>query len=148
MKGFSVQIGREYVALELLMAQNSNVEEVNRQLQASIVFCGMLNGECIAVCLAEPKSESYELSNWVVAPAYRGKRYGKTLLLYAFDYLKAMGGQSIDMAGSNADVTAFISLQRLGFRIIGVLRNYFKNDSTKAENGIARRDLLRYRFTL
>lgn len=112
------------------------------------ILAGMLDEKNIAVCAVQRKPAYDDIVYWSVLPDYRGKGYGRELLLYTLDYLQVLGNRAVEIGASNADVRLFSFYQALGFRVVGVVPDYFAGEDVPVHNGrvIKARDRLRYRI--
>ena len=148
MRDYTIMVDREKANRELLYTVNPSIPEVMRQLAMGLVFVALEKGKGIASCIVMPKEGGYEIVNWVVEPARRGEGIGRALLHYAFDYTRFLGGRYVELGAANSSVASFQNLQHMGFRVYGVERDRYLEDSSQAmvENGILRRDMIRYRF--
>ncbi len=93
---------------------------------------------------------SFELMNICVADAFRGTGMGRRLLGHAVGLAEAKGAREVHLGTGNSSFAALRLYQRMGFRIVEVIPNYFPDNYAEplVENGIACVDMLRLKMTL
>ena len=93
---------------------------------------------------------SFELMNICVANAFQGTGMGRRLLGHAIGLAEAKGGREVHLGTGNSSFGALRLYQRMGFRIVEVIPNYFPDNYAEplVENGIACVDMLRMKLEL
>ncbi|WP_120512636.1 GNAT family N-acetyltransferase [Photobacterium salinisoli] len=107
-------------------------------------------GEIIGVCVAKLIAENtYEVFNLAVYPAFQQQGIGSQLLSALLSRLKEQGVQSV-LLGTGTFGYQLTFYQRLGFRVEGVIRDFFLDhyDEPIFEQGIQHKDMLRLRLDL
>jgi len=100
--------------------------------------------------LARHDATRFELMNIAVDPRHRRFGIGRWLLGHAIGLAESKGGRTIDVGTGNSSFAALAFYQRAGFRIVGVVPNYFTDNYREpiVENGIACRDRIELRLSL
>lgn len=86
-----------------------------------------------------------ELMNIAVEPALRGRGLGRRLMQCAAARAEMAGAREMVVGTGNSSLGELAFYQKMGFRIVGVDRDYFVREYPQAivENGIACRDRIR-----
>ena len=108
-------------------------------------------GVALGVYVLKPRDETrFELMNIAVDPRYRRLGIGRWLLGHAIGLAESKGGRTIDVGTGNSSFDALAFYQRAGFRIIGVVPNYFTETYREpiVEDGIPCRDRVLLRLIL
>lgn len=150
MEEFTIVMDKEKCRMDLLTMSDPSLPQVMRQLNLCTAFAGLLGDKNIAVCLLEQRGDFYEVVNFAVDTFYQGRGFGKEILYYVLDYVKAMGGTAVEIGAGNAKIQLFGMLQKLGFRVVAVWPDHYYEDYRQAsvENSIFNRDMIRYRMDL
>ncbi len=119
------------------------------QLNHCTCICGMLLGKNIVACLLDEPTgkDTCEIIALAASEAYEDGGYRFELVSAVADYARGQGFRYMDVCISNADISAFLTLQKMGFRLIGVEADYYATgqQGLSVLNGIVNRDMLRYR---
>lgn len=148
MENLQILVGREHIDPRLPMQSDPSLARVMGHLNQCVCFAAMEDGKNVAACLlSEHNDGTCEVVNFSIAGDYQDHGIGKELLLHVMKYAQEKGFRYLDTGVGNADLGAHGSLQKLGFRVIGVLPNYYLADgkSPLVLNGIVSRDMVRYR---
>jgi ribosomal protein S18 acetylase RimI-like enzyme len=100
--------------------------------------------------LARRDAHRFELMNIAVREDCRGTGLGRRLLGHAIGLAEAKGGRIVEVGTGNSSFDALAFYQRAGFRIVGVIRDFFVDNYPEpiVENGIRCRDMVRLELEL
>ena len=100
--------------------------------------------------LAPRDAHRFELMNIAVREDCRGIGLGRRLLGHAIGLAEAKGGRVVEVGTGNSSFDALAFYQRAGFRIVGVIRDFFTENYPQpiVENGILCRDMVRLELEL
>jgi ribosomal protein S18 acetylase RimI-like enzyme len=103
-----------------------------------------------AYALQRHDATTFELMNISVAEAFRGTGLGRRLLGHAIGLAESKGARVIEVGTGNSSFGALRFYQRAGFRIVGVVPDFFTANYADAivENGIRCVDMVRLRLAL
>jgi len=92
----------------------------------------------------------FELMNIAVHADWRRRGLGRWLLGHAIGLAESKGGRVVDVGTGNSSFEALAFYQRAGFRIVGVVPDYFVANYAEPifENGIRCRDMVRLSLVL
>ena len=92
----------------------------------------------------------FEVMNIAVRDDFRGKGLGRWLLGHAIGVAESKGARVIEVGTGNSSFAKLAFYQRSGFRITGIIRDYFVDNYPQAivENGIPCRDMVRLTLEL
>ena len=89
------------------------------------------------------ENAQYEIKNIAVSPAYQGQGLGKRMLMHLTQHVKEAGGEEIFLGTGNSSLSQLAFYQKMGFRITGVVPNYFRDyEPPIYENGIQCMDMV------
>lgn len=93
---------------------------------------------------------TFELMNIAVREDHRGCGLGRRLLGHAIGLAETKGGRVVEVGTGNSSLDALAFYQRAGFRIVGVIPDFFVDNYPDpiVENGIRCVDMLRMRLAL
>lgn len=93
---------------------------------------------------------SFELMNISVAADFRGTGLGRRLLGHALGLAEAKGAREVYLGTANSSLGPLRLYQRMGFRIVGVIPDFFTDNYSEPmeEDGIPCVDMLRLKLTL
>lgn len=144
------QIDTCSVPMSLLLEADPSELSISKYFSRSLCFAayeqGEMMGACVVKLLASSKSE---ICNIAVFPKAQNMGIGSGLLKHVVDNLAELGVIEIGLGtGTFGYQLAFY--QRLGFRVDGVIKNYFIDnyDEPIYENGLRHVDMLRLTLTL
>ena len=105
-----------------------------------------VEGKCVAMSIVERRQSLFELMLLAVDPLHQRQGYARELLFHTMDYIRLLGGKTLDAGAGNADIQSFLFLQRHGFRVVGVIPDHYysSNARPEVENSIVNRDMIRY----
>jgi ribosomal protein S18 acetylase RimI-like enzyme len=100
--------------------------------------------------LARREPTRFELMNIAVREDCRGTGLGRRLLGHAIGLAEAKGGRIVEVGTGNSSFDALAFYQRAGFRIVGVIRDFFVDNYGEpiVEDGIQCRDMIRLELVL
>lgn len=149
MEGFEILTGREHIDPGLLIRADSSIARVMGQMNLCTCFAGMYGGKNAAACLLNEQFGDgvCDVSHVAIADEYRALGLYRELLLHVMDYAREKGFRYMEIGSGNADLDTHKTLQKMGFRVTGVVPDHFQSGGhgLAVENGIVNRDLLRYR---
>jgi len=148
--GFEIVIDRERVVLEHVLLAEPSLPQAVKYINTCIPLAGIYEGQSVGACLMQQKDSVYDIVSLAVAPSYQGKGFSKEMLLYALDYARVQGGKYVEIGCGNSDVMLYSLFQKAGFRVVGVWPDHYSEDSKSmvVENGIIKRDMIRFRADL
>lgn len=142
-------VGREHVEPRLLLQSDPSLARVMGHLNQCTCFAALENGVNVAACLLSEAGTNgiCDIVNFSVGEGSQDHGVGKELLLHVMNYAREKGFHYLETGIGNADLDAHRSLQKTGFRVIGVVPDYYQADgkSLAVLNGIVNRDMVRYR---
>ncbi len=141
----------EELPWELLLEADPSRSRIESYLDDELTRVAKLDDAVIGVyALKRHDATAFELMNIAVAQSHRGTGLGRRLLGHAIGLAESKGARVIDVGTGNSSFDALRFYQRAGFRIVGVLPNYFIDnyDAPIFENAIQCIDLIRLRLTL
>jgi len=136
---------------DLLMLNEPSLPEAMRQLNLCDAFVAVKDAaKAICVCLLAKRKDFYDVVNLALDQDYINSGADKEVLLYALDYVRAQGGNIVEIGAGNAELRRHEMLIALGFRVVGVWRNHFPPNTKAAapQNPVPNLDMIRYRFDL
>jgi ribosomal protein S18 acetylase RimI-like enzyme len=149
MQELQIVIGRDYADIQLLMSADPSLPRVMGLLNHCTCFCGMLENKNVVACLLNevPGYDVCEITMLAESELHAGNDYKSELIAYVADYAKGKGYNFLDVCVGNADISSFSALQRMGFRVLAVERDYYQSGGMgfQVVGGIVNRDMLRYR---
>jgi ribosomal protein S18 acetylase RimI-like enzyme len=149
MQELEIKTGREHVDMSLLLGADTSMPRIMGQMSRSTCYCGLLEGKNVVICLlSEPSGgDVCEISAMAVSEAIADTGHSYELVSYIATIAREKGFNFLDVCAGNADGPAFLALQRMGFRLVGVERDYYTagQQGFSVVNGIVNRDMLRYR---
>lgn len=135
MKIFSVP--PEQAPLSLLMLADPSTERVLGYINGCTVFVGEEDGATIAVAAVQQRQDEFELMAIAVAEAQQGCGLGRQMLAHVVQFAKNNGAKRVTVGTGNSSIRQQTFYQQSGFKITGVIKNYFQDyDPPIFENGI------------
>jgi ribosomal protein S18 acetylase RimI-like enzyme len=149
MAELQIVIGRENADIQLLMSADPSLPRVMGLLNHCTCFCGMLDNQNVVTCLLneQPGYEVCEITTMAESELHAGNDYKSEIIAHVADYAKSKGYSFLDVCVGNADISSFAALQRMGFRVFAVERDYYQSGGIgfQVVGGIVNRDMLRDR---
>lgn len=132
--------------LELLMMADESEEIVKEYLNSGDLFAILLNKKTIGIALfIEESSQIIELKNIALLPDYRGKGYGKEVILNTFEIYKGKSFSKMIVGTANSSIANLAFYQKVGFRITNIKHDFFaKYPEPIIENGIRALDMIMF----
>jgi len=141
----------EEVPWDLLLGADPSRARIESYLSNDFTRVAKLGDEVIGVyVLARHDPITFELMNIAVRDDYRGKRLGRRLLGHAIGLAESKGARLIDVGTGNSSFAALAFYQRAGFRVVGVIPDFFIDNYAEpiVEDGIRCCDMIRLRLVL
>jgi ribosomal protein S18 acetylase RimI-like enzyme len=141
----------EELPWDLLQGADPSRARVESYLSDALTRVAKLGDEVIGVyALARHDPTTFELMNIAVRDAYRGSGLGRRLLGHAIGLAESKGARIIDVGTGNSSFAALAFYQHSGFRIVGVVPDFFLDNYPEpiVENGIRCVDMIRLRLVL
>lgn len=150
MERLEILKGREHIDPKLPMSADPSLTRVMGQMNFCTCFAGMIGEKNVASCLLDEQNIAggvCDVTNIAVAEGYAGSGFRHDLLIYVMDYARTKGFRFLEIGAGNADLDSHKALQKMGYRVIGVIPDYYQSDakSLAVEHGIVNRDMIRYR---
>lgn len=145
MAGFEVVMDRDRVEVSFLR-DAASLPEIIRNLGTSTPFVCLRDGVLVAECLARAEGDAMKVVNYACTDG----EDCRDMLLYVMEHSRGLGLRFVDIGCGNANVELYGVLQRIGFRVVGVVPDHFLEDSKvpTVENSIVNRDLIHFRVDL
>jgi ribosomal protein S18 acetylase RimI-like enzyme len=105
----------------------------------------------VGVSVIRPKdNESAEIMNIAINEKHQGKGLGQLLIARSLEECAARGIKSVEIGTGNSSIAQLYLYQKMGFRIVGIIRDYFVKNYPDLifENGIQCKDMIRLRREL
>ncbi len=141
----------EEIPWDLLLDADPSRSRVESYLSDSLTRITKYDDAVVGVyALQRHDATTFELMNIAVAQSYRRSGLGRRLLGHAIGLAESKGARAIDAGTGNSSFAALRFYQRAGFRVVGVVPDFFtKNyDEPIVEDGIACVDMIRLRLEL
>ncbi len=100
-------------------------EAVLRYIVSGRVFVGKMEGTVIATAVLEKNEQQFEIKNIAVDPKHQGKGYGKLMLSHLIQFAIESKAQEVFLGTGNSSLSQLAFYQKMGFRITGVIPDYF-----------------------
>lgn len=108
-----------------------------------------VRGALLGAATVRWDDEPCEIVELAVADEAQGRGLGRTFVTWLLAEAARRGKRAVEVGTSNASLGNIAFYQKCGFRMERVRKDYFWYDrSGRAENGIAVRDLLVFRYEL
>jgi len=141
----------EELPWEMLLDADPSRTRVAGYLSDELTRVAKLGDAVIGIyALRREDATHFELMNIAVADAYQGTGLGRRLLGHAIGLAESKGARFIDVGTGNSSFDALRFYQRNGFRVVGVVPDYFTDhyDEPIVEYGIRCADMIRLRLVL
>lgn len=118
----------EIIPVDLLRQSEPILEELNKYIDNSVGFVAEVENSIIGVCLmVQVNPETIELKNISVYPSHRNMGVGSSLIEFAADMATEAGCLEIIAGTDNTNASGMIFLQKLGFDMDSIEKNYYRN---------------------
>ena len=147
---FSILSAGDYPWSLLLLADPSR-SQIESYISESIVIGLIDNSTIVGVSVIRPKdNESAEIMNIAINEKHQGKGLGQLLIARSLEECAARGTKSVEIGTGNSSIAQLYLYQKMGFRIVGIIRDYFVKNYPDLifENGIQCKDMIRLRREL
>jgi len=145
------KISANKVPLDLLLLADPGKESINTYLYSSTLFSAN-SGDAVVgiVAVKEGDVGIFEIVNLVVNGKWQDRKIGRKLIEKAIDFSKKATCRKLVIKTGNSSTHQLALYQKLGFRIVRVIPNYFavKYPQPIYENGIACRDQVELEYRL
>lgn len=135
----------------LLLSADPSEESLNSYLESSIAFGAFRNSELLGIVLAmATRPFTMELLNLAVEEKHQNSGIGKALIRKTIETARHLGFHTIEVGTGNAGIGQLALYQKCGFRISGIIPDYFVRHYPDPieENGIPCRDMIRLSLEL
>ena len=139
------------VPWDLLLLAQPSLKNIQADLKHGLCHIAKIDSEIVGVFVIVQKVEQlWEIKNIAVATKYQGQKIGKAILAQAISVAQNLGAREIEVGTGNSSLNQLAFYQKAGFRIVGVIPNFFieNYDEPIYENGIHCRDLVRLKYKL
>ncbi|WP_203248232.1 GNAT family N-acetyltransferase [Sporosarcina beigongshangi] len=136
----------EIPPFELLLLADPSREMVEEYLAIGECRVAEIAGEIVGVyVLVKLDVETMEIMNVAVDERMHGRGIGRKLIEDAIQTARELGYHSLEVGTGNSSIGQLALYQKCGFRIEGVIKDFFIDNYEEAifENGIQCRDMTR-----
>ncbi len=133
----------------LLLDADPHRARIESYLSEELTRVAKHDGEVLGVYVMEWRdSECIELMNIAVREDCQGQGLGRWLLGHALGLAESKGARRVEVGTGNSSLANLAFYQRGGFRIVGVVPNFFTDNYPDPiiEDGIVCRDMVRLAF--
>ncbi len=127
------------IPLALLLKADPSEKNIVQYLSSAIAFAAILDKEILACCIILYLDEQQaEIKNISVHTPWQGKGIAQHLLVVCAAHCSKNGLNTLKIATGNSSIKQLYLYQKMGFRICGVVKDYFlKNYEEEIwENGL------------
>lgn len=135
----------------LLLDADPSKSRVESYLSDEFTRIAIYGDEVIGVyAMTKHAPTRFEVMNIAVRENFQGKGLGRWLLGHAIGVAESKGARVIEVGTGNSSLDNLAFYQRSGFRITGVIRDYFVDNYPEPiiEDGIPCRDMVRLTLEL
>ena len=146
-----IRLNMQQIPWPLLLEADPGRAMVTDYLSEAFTRVAWIGDDAIGVYALKRLSPiSFELMNISVAETFQGSGLGRRLLGHAVGLAEAKGGREVYVGTGNSSFSALRLYQRMGFRIVGLIPDYYTDNYPDPiqEEGIACVDMLRLKLTL
>ena len=136
---------------ELLTLADPSIERIQQHLVHGQLLVGYEPDyqQAIAAAIVNDYGDHLEISNIAVTPAQQGRGRGKQMIAFIIAFARQQGYSQLRVGTGNSSLEQLAFYQKCGFRIIGVIPDYFGDDDpTIFENGIRCQDMVLLAYSL
>lgn len=144
------QIKAALIPMALLLEADPSESCIRSYLAGSLCFAAFDNDELLGACVTNVKQAGVtEVYNIAVFPEHQNRGVGSELLSLVIKHLTESGVKEV-VLGTGTFGYQLAFYQSLGFRVEGVIKNFFKDhyDEPIFENGLQHIDMLRLSLKL
>ncbi|RUT29929.1 GNAT family N-acetyltransferase [Paenibacillus zeisoli] len=131
--------------MDLLLLADPDEQRIATYIHNGSIYKLLEDEQVLGICVLVPRQgDTAEIANLAVAEDAQGKGLGTRLLQYTIDAARQAGYHYLKVGTGNSSLDQLAFYQKNGFRIVGVLRDYFIKhyDKPIVENGIPCRDMI------
>ncbi|MGD1827924.1 MAG: GNAT family N-acetyltransferase, partial [Spirochaetaceae bacterium] len=139
------------VPWDLLLLADPNRALVQTYLDSGSCYIASEDGTAVGVVLIlQTGDDVYEIMNVAVREDCQNRGIGKSLVRFAIEKVRSLGVGRIEIGTGNPGVQQLLLYQKCGFRIEGVIPDFFRDNYRERiyENGIECRDMIRLGMSL
>jgi len=135
----------------LLFYADPSKSAVSEYLARGTCYVAEKSGKILGCfVLMETRAKTYEIMNIAVLPSERSKGLGEKMVRRAKKIAKDNGGRRLEVGTGNSSFRQLAFYQRVGFRMTGVDRDFFKGRYNKVykTQGVKLQDMVRFAMEL
>ena len=139
------------IPLDLLLLADPSEDMINQYLHSSTGIVCEMDGAIIgALLMAQTQPHIMEIMNVAVYGEHQHRGFGKALIMEAVKTAREMGAARLEIGTGNSSVSQLLLYQKCGFRIVGVVPDFFRKNYPEKifENGVECRDQIRLEMLL
>ncbi|WHY78408.1 GNAT family N-acetyltransferase [Neobacillus sp. WH10] len=142
----AIETEKRNLFFDYLLIADESEEIVRAYINDGEMFSICCEGKIAGVVLFTFHSNGIvELKNIALTEDYRGKGLGKIVVNEAFDLYKIKGLNKMIVGTANSSIDNLAFYQKLGFRMVEIKKDFFKNYPTPIyENGIRAMDMVMF----
>ncbi len=140
------KVSQPNVPWDLLLLADPSRKHVQAYLKTGDCYAAFLDEQMVGIfVLLWIDSTTMELMNIAVSENFQGQGIGKRLFAEAKHVAKTEGALRLELGTGNSSLDQLAFYQKAGFRISGVIRDFFVKNYPEEiiENGIPCRDMVR-----
>ena len=142
-----LQIEPALAPLHLLALADPSFCRVQSYLNESAVWVGEEEGVIVSIAVVQRRNEELELLNLAVAENRQGCGFGAEMLAHVLGLAELNDLARVVVGTGNSSLRQQAFYQKTGFRISGVVRDFFRDDDPPIfEGGIRCLDMVRLSF--
>ncbi|WP_433943154.1 GNAT family N-acetyltransferase [Paenibacillus sp. SN-8-1] len=135
----------EQLPMDLLLLADPDEHMIETYIHNGIIYKLLEDEKVLGISVLVPRSgATVEIVNIAIAENAQGKGFGTRLLQYTIHAARQAGYLHLKVGTGNSSLNQLAFYQKSGFRIVGVLRDYFIKHYNEPifENGIPCRDMI------
>ena len=133
--------------VHLLILADPSVQRIRGYLEDGSVFIGERSNMVVAVAVCKLCDDELELCNISVAVSHQEQGLGSQMLMHVFRVAERHGAKFVTVGTGNSSLRQLSFYQKAGFRISGIIPDYFIGDDPPVfENLIRCIDMIRLRY--
>jgi len=142
-------IDSDKAPLDLLLLADPSTDNIASYLHDSVVFVVIIDSKPVAVSAVVVKGKVAEIKNIAVATQHQRRGIGKKLIEHIKLFARKSQLDLIKVGTGNSSLQQLSFYQKLGFRIKGIISDYFSNYRPEIyENGIRCLDMIVLEYDL
>ncbi|MNX53584.1 putative N-acetyltransferase YvbK [compost metagenome] len=135
----------ETLPMDLLLLADPDKHMIETYIHNGSIYKLLEDEQVLGVSVLVPRpGATAEIVNIAIAEDAQGKGFGTRLLQHTIDAARQAGYLHLKVGTGNSSLDQLAFYQKNGFRIVGVLRDYFVKHYNEPifENGIPCRDMV------